>query len=150
MKIWIKTTVAADHMTVWEGFNRDLFEALKPPLLPLTLKRFDGSTTGDEVHLTLGKGWLSQDWNARIIDHQIDSTECYFIDQGIKLPFFLRDWQHRHRIVKQIDGQTAIIDDIDFRTPLRLLDYLMYPVMYLQFYARKPVYKRIFGAARPA
>lgn len=148
MKIWIQTTVAANHFSVWEGFNEDLFKALKPPLLPLTLKRFDGSTTGDEVHLTLGKGWLSQDWNARIVEHQVGPDECYFIDEGSKLPFFLKRWQHRHRIVKQPDGATAIIDDITFSTPFRLLDYLMYPVMYLQFYARKPVYKRIFGAVR--
>lgn len=148
MKIWIKTSVAADHHTVWAGFNEDLFKALKPPVLPLTLKRFDGSLTGDEVHLTLGMGWLAQDWNARIIEHQIGEEECYFIDEGIQLPFFLKSWQHRHRIVKQADGSTAIIDDIDFRTPFWLMDYLMYPIMYLQFYARKPVYKRIFGSVR--
>ena len=69
MKILIKTTVQQNYKKVWKGFNQELFEALKPPLLPLELRRFDGSETGDEVHIRLGKGFLSQDWNALIIEH---------------------------------------------------------------------------------
>lgn len=147
MKIIIKTIVEQDYLTVGKGFDQSLFEALKPPLLPLTLKRFDGSQTGDEVHIQLGKGIFSQDWNALIIEHGEDENEVYFIDKGSKLPFFLKDWKHRHRILRQDNNQAMIIDDIDYTTPFRLMDYLMYPIMYLQFWVRKPVYKKVFRSA---
>ena len=145
MKILIKTQVQQHYKKVWKGFNQELFEALKPPLLPLELRRFDGSETGDEVHIRLGKGFLTQDWNAVIIEHGSDEKECYFIDEGSKLPFFLKNWKHRHRILKESENTSIIIDDISYQTPFWLLDYLMYPVMYLQFWARKPVYKKVFS-----
>ncbi len=143
MKILLKTQVEQDYQTVYERFDRDLFLALKPPLLPLELKRFDGSKTGDEVHIRLGKGFLSQDWNAKIVEDKLTEDEAYFIDEGIKLPFFLKDWRHKHRIIRNDTGAT-IIDDIEYKTPTLLTDYLMYPVMWLQFAARKPVYRKYF------
>lgn len=139
----IKTVVEQDYKTVFERFDEDLFLALKPPLLPLTLNRFDGSMKGDEVHITLGKGALSQDWNALIVEQAELADEIYFIDVGSKLPFFLKDWKHKHRIVKEGEG-AMIIDDISYKTPFFLMDYLMFPVLYLQFWARKPVYTRYF------
>lgn len=145
MKILIKTPVGKDYKTVWSGFNRDLFEALKPPFLPLTLKRFDGSRTGDEVHIQLGFGILKQDWNALIIEHDENEQECYFVDEGSKLPFFLKTWYHKHRIIRQADGSSVIVDDIDFTTPFKLMDYIMYPLMYMQFAARQPIYKKVFS-----
>jgi len=93
LKILLKTQVEQDYQTVYERFDRDLFLALKPPLLPLELKRFDGSKTGDEVHIRLGKGFLAQDWNAKIVEDKLTEDEAYFVDEGIKLPFFLKNWQ---------------------------------------------------------
>lgn len=145
MKIIIKTIVEQDYLTVGKGFNQALFEALKPPLLPLTLKRFDGSKTGDEVHIQLGKGIFSQDWNASIVEDGQNEKEIYFIDIGSKLPFFLKKWKHHHRMLRHENNQTIIIDDIDYFTPFWLTDYLMYPIMYLQFWIRKPVYKKFFS-----
>jgi len=144
MKIRIQTKVNQSYHQVFEGFNEDLFLALKPPLLPLKLLKFDGCKTGDEVHIQLGAGFLTQRWDALIIEDAASDEEYYFIDKGVQLPFFLKTWQHRHRILKADEG-AYIVDDIDYQTPFWLLDYLMYPVMYLQFYARKPVYKRVFG-----
>jgi len=95
MKILLKTQVEQDYQTVYKRFDRDLFLALKPPLLPLELKRFDGSKTGDEVHIRLGKGFLTQDWNAKIVEDKLTDDEAYFIDEGIKLPFFLKNWRHK-------------------------------------------------------
>ena len=143
MKIILKTKVEQDYQTVYKRFDRDLFLALKPPLLPLELKRFDGSKVGNEVHIRLGKGWLSQDWNAKIVEDKLLENEAYFIDVGIKLPFFLKEWRHKHHIIRDEAG-AIIIDDIDFKTPNIIMDYLMYPVMWLQFAARKPVYRRYF------
>jgi ligand-binding SRPBCC domain-containing protein len=145
MKILIKTTVEQDYKTVFNRFDEDLFLALKPPLLPLTLRQFDGSMEGDEVKITLGKGFLSQDWDALIVEQAESEDEIYFIDKGVKLPFFLKTWRHRHRILKLKNGKSEIIDDIEYSTPLgKPMDFLMFPVMYLQFWARKSVYKRYF------
>jgi ligand-binding SRPBCC domain-containing protein len=59
------------------------------------------------------------------------------------LPFFLKYWRHHHRIVQ--DGQsTRIIDDIHFRSPLLLFDFLLWPVLWLQFLYRKPIYRNVF------
>ncbi|MBD0260611.1 MAG: hypothetical protein ICV83_33250, partial [Cytophagales bacterium] len=53
-------------------------------------------------------------------------------------------WRHRHEIRQHGTG-SLIVDDVSFRSPNRLLDWLLYPVMYLQFAYRKPVYRRLFG-----
>ena len=50
-------------------------------------------------------------------------------------------------MVKSGDG-TEIVDDITYKTPTWLTDYLLYPVMWLQFAARKPVYRRVFSDER--
>ena len=145
MNINIETAVQQDYKTVFEGFNEDLFLALKPPFLPLTLRQFDGSRTGDEVKITLGAGFFSQDWDALIVEQKETSEEIYFIDKGVKLPFFLKSWQHKHRIIKTENG-SKIIDDIHYTSVLgKFSDILLFPIMYLQFYMRKPVYQRIFG-----
>lgn len=145
MKIVIKTEVGQAYDEVFRRFDEQLFLALKPPLMPLKLLRFDGCTTGDEVHIELGAGPFKTRWDALIIENGADDQEHYFIDKGVQLPFFLKTWQHRHRILKTNTG-SMIIDDIYYQTPFGLLDYLMYPIMYLQFYARKPVYKKYFSA----
>jgi len=144
MRITLTTRVDQDYRTVYARFDQDLFVALKPPLLPLELKRFDGSKTGDEVHIRLGKWHLAQDWNAKIVEDNIGEDEAYFIDEGIKLPFFLKSWRHHHRIVRT-DSGSLIIDDITYTTPTWLTDYLLYPLMWLQFAARKPVYRKYFA-----
>ena len=143
MKILIKTEVEQDYRKVFEGFDESLFMELKPPLLPLKLLRFDGSRKGDEVHIQLGAGFVKQRWDALITEDGEKDGELYFIDKGIQLPFFLKDWKHHHRVLESGEG-AIIIDEIYFKSPFFLFDYLLYPILYLQFYARKPVYKRVF------
>jgi len=144
MNIKISTLVNQNYQKVSEGFNRDLFLALKPPLLPLQLLRFDGCKTGDEVHIQLGAGFLKTRWDAIIIDDAISEQEIYFVDEGKALPPILRKWKHKHRMLNK-GAQTEIIDDITYHTSSKLMDYLIYPIMYLQFWMRKPVYKKIFN-----
>ena len=148
MKINIETKVNENYKSVYERFDEQLFLALKPPLMPLELLRFDGSAKGDQVHLKLGLGALAMRWDALIIEDGISETECYFIDEGIQLPFFLKKWKHRHRILKVDNDTSIIVDDIYFETPNSVLDYLLYPMMYLQFYMRKPVYKKYFNGEK--
>lgn len=143
MHFRIETKVNQKAHDVLSGFDESLFVALKPPLMPLELLRFDGCEKGDKVQLVLGIKPFSQKWNALVVEHG-ENDECfYFTDIGEKLPFPIKDWKHRHFIMKERSG-SIIVDDITYTTGFRLLDYLMYPIMYLQFLIRKPVYKKLF------
>ncbi|MPR36160.1 SRPBCC family protein [Salmonirosea aquatica] len=145
MKLSLYTPVAAPLLAVWEGFDEALFKKLSPPFPPVRLVRFDGSYTGDLVALELNFFLFKQTWISRIADQQETGDEIYFIDEGIKLPFFLAFWRHKHRLLRQKSGGTLIADEIEYRTPFLLTDYLMYPLLYAQFAYRQPIYKRIFS-----
>ncbi|PRY35462.1 ligand-binding SRPBCC domain-containing protein [Spirosoma oryzae] len=146
MHILLTTQVRQPVDQVWAGFNRTLFDRLSPPFPPVDVVRFDGCLTGDVVQLRLNFLVFRQEWTSHIVDQQTTADEIYFVDQGTKLPFFLAYWHHRHRLLRDSSGGTRIVDDITFRTPYRLTDYLLYPVMWLQFAYRKPIYRRIFGS----
>ena len=145
MKILIKTKVTQNYKTVFANFDKNLFLKLNPPGMPVSLRQFDGCKKGDQVKITLGKGWLSQEWDALIIDQQSNSKEIYFIDKGVKLPFFLKSWQHKHRLIKIDTQATEIVDDIDFTTPFIVTNYLMYPFLYWSMWWRKSIYKKLFN-----
>ncbi|WP_296701829.1 hypothetical protein [Algoriphagus sp.] len=143
MEITIKTNVEQDFLSVKEGFNESLFNKLSPPFPPVKLLRFDGSKKGDLVSLELNFIFFRQKWVSKIIEDNTSEKEFYFIDQGIELPFFLKYWKHKHRIIKA--GENSIIqDEISFKAPFILLTWLLYPAMLLQFGYRIPIYKKIF------
>lgn len=147
MHILLKTQVEQPLSTVWAGFDRSLFKHLSPPFPPVNVLRFDGCLKGDIVHLQLNFLLFRQDWISRIVDQQSTDAEIYFVDEGTKLPFFLSYWQHHHRLLRSADHdgeQTVVVDDITFRTPFLVTDYLFYPILWLQFAYRKPIYKRVF------
>jgi ligand-binding SRPBCC domain-containing protein len=143
MKLTIATPVNQTALEVWQGFDKDLFLKLSPPFPKVRLLQFDGSLKGDRVGLELNFGIFRQRWISDITENGETDEEIYFIDKGVKLPFFLKKWQHRHTIKKMPNG-SVIIDDIFFSTGLFILDLIMYPGLYLQFYFRKPVYREIF------
>jgi ligand-binding SRPBCC domain-containing protein len=143
MNIKISTKVNQSLLKVWEGFNLELFSKLAPPFPPVEVKEFGGCLKGDKVHLELNFILFKQDWISDIVEQNRTESEIYFIDEGTNLPFFLRYWKHKHRLVKENEG-TIIIDDITFKTPTILTDYLFYPLMYLQFFYRKPIYRKVF------
>ncbi|GAA4453815.1 hypothetical protein GCM10023189_19430 [Nibrella saemangeumensis] len=143
MHLILKTPVNQPLPQVWAGFDRSLFEKLSPPFPPVNVVRFDGCRKGDVVHLQLNFLLFRQDWISDITDQQESPDEIYFIDEGRKLPFFLSYWRHRHRLVRR-GSHTVIIDDIRYRTPTRLTDWLLFPLLWAQFAYRKPIYRRIF------
>jgi ligand-binding SRPBCC domain-containing protein len=149
MRIQIETPVQPPPEVVWAGFSRDLFEQLSPPFPPVELIRYDGSQPGDRVQVRLNFLLFKQDWISRITEQRTTDAEIYFIDEGEKLPFFLRYWRHRHRLVRDGAG-TRLIDDIEYRTPSLLTDLLFYPILWGQFWYRRPIYRRVFGATPPA
>ncbi|MBD3629777.1 hypothetical protein [Cyclobacterium sp.] len=145
MKINLSTKVNQSYLQVKEGFNQDLFQALNPPFPPVKLLRFDGSSKGDLVSLELDFLLFKQVWTSEIIADKTDDKAFFFIDEGKKLPFFLKSWQHKHSIIKLQDNQSIIRDEICFKGHHFLLDILLYPALYLQFAMRRPIYKRVFS-----
>jgi ligand-binding SRPBCC domain-containing protein len=143
MKISLSTPVQHNYRQVWAGFTRELFDQLSPPFPPVKVVRFDGCQKGDTVHLRLNFLIFKLDWISSIIDQETTDQEIYFIDKGTKLPFFLSYWHHKHRIIRDGD-HSRIVDEITFRTPTLLTDFLIYPVMYGLFAYRKPIYRSVF------
>ena len=144
MKINIETKVNQSLQTVWQGFDLALFKKLSPPFPPVEIKEFGGCLKGDKVHLRLNFLLFKQDWISDIIDQQTTEQEIFFIDRGSKVPFFLAEWHHKHRLIKD-DSGTIIRDEITFKTPFLLTNYIFYPLIYLQFLYRKPIYRKIFS-----
>jgi ligand-binding SRPBCC domain-containing protein len=131
-----------------QRFDKSLFEKLTPPGAGVKLLRFDGSKEGDQVHIQMSLlfGLIKQDWHAHIAEHGENEQEAWFVDEGVKLPFFLKYWRHRHVASSDGDEHSFIIDDIHYKSPFALLSWLIYPVMYLQFAWRKPIYRKVFGS----
>ncbi|MDF7816269.1 hypothetical protein P1X15_01645 [Runella sp. MFBS21] len=144
MKLHLRTSVLQSYQQVWEGFDEALFRQLSPPFPPVRVVRFEGCTEGDIVELELNFLFFRQRWTSLIVEQQASTDEIYFVDEGIKLPFFLRYWHHRHRIIQKTTSTTIIADEIEYRTPSLLTDYLFYPLLWAQFAYRKPIYRRYF------
>lgn len=142
-RIVIETKIAQDYTTVFNQFDSKLFEALQPPFPPAEVLRFDGSEVGNEVHIKLFTGFKWELWKSVITERTMGEQEHMFVDKGIQLPYFLKHWQHRHRVRKEAKGST-IIDDISLAFASPLLYPLFYPAVYAQFALRQPVYKRYF------
>lgn len=143
MNINIETAVGQNYLQVKEGFDESLFTKLSPPFPPVKLLRFDGSKKGDVVTLELDFIVFKQKWTSLITEDLTDENEFYFVDKGTELPFFLKEWKHKHRIIKKGSG-SIIRDEITFKAKPGFLGILLYPAMFLQFLYRKPIYKKYF------
>ncbi len=146
MHLKLKTKVNQDFLSVKEGFNEKLFLSLNPPFPPVQLKEFGGCRKGDKVHLELNFIFFKQDWISEITFDNTSDSIFEFVDEGTKLPFFLKYWKHHHIVKKTKKNQSFIIDDINFKSPFIIMDFLLYPVLWLQFAYRKPIYKKLFKA----
>lgn len=123
---------------MFAAFDEKLFTYLLPPGAKLI--RFDGSKKGDVVHLQLpGVG----EWISNIIYHEEGDTSCHFVDVGVKLPKPIKNWKHKHYV--HADGEYSIIEDnMEFSSGLKLLDFALFPFMYMAFLPRIRQYKRYF------
>lgn len=144
MRICFKTPVKGNYQDVLAGFDRELFEALAPPLIRMDLIQFDGSQTGNKVHLKLKiLGIFSQEWIVKITQDGVTNKQAWFVDEGRRLPSMIRSWEHSH-IIEKNGEDSIIIDDIHVVASSNLMAFFVYPTMYLQFLWRKPIYKRYF------
>ncbi len=132
-----------DPQAIWQQFDNNLLEKANPPWVSAELMRYDGNQVDDQVHLRINLVLFKQDWVSVITHYHEDENGYDFIDEGKQLPFFLKSWQHHH-VIRKEGGGTTIIDDIRFNTGTWLTDLLFYPLLYMQFWYRKPVYKKYF------
>ncbi len=139
MNITLKSKVNMRLQTVHKGFDADLFTYLLP--LGAELIAFGGSKKGDIVHLKLP---IAGEWISEITEDGASEDQCYFIDEGRKLPFPLKEWRHKH-ILHKSGKQTIIEDNMTFSTGNALLNVLFYPVLLLAFLPRTWQYKKYFG-----
>ena len=145
MNIQLKTKVDGNYKDIMRQFDRKLFEALKPGNADMEIVEFTGSQKGDKVHLRFHSP-IKAEWISHITEHGENDLEAYFIDEGVKLPFPLSYWEHRHIVRKITDNTSCIIDDITFKGPNLLVTALMYPLIYLGFYPRKKIYRSYFAS----
>lgn len=131
---------------VWQDFDQSLLERLNPPWVSASLLRYDGNQPGDEVHLQLNLLITKQSWVSVITDYSETNQEVAFVDEGRKLPFFLKQWQHRH-VIRAVEGGAEVVDDVRFSSGTWLTDLLLYPALYAQFWYRQPIYRKAFTPA---
>lgn len=142
MRIVIKTAVEQDFEAVWSGFNRELLYKLSPPFPRIKIKSF-GMKIGNKVEIILDIFIKRFFWVSLITESKSMDEEIYFIDEGIQTPLGIIFWKHKHRILKQ-NLSSIIIDEIEFKTKYKLLDWILYPFLFLQFVYRIPIYKSLF------
>ncbi len=142
MNFKITTSISKDYQAVFAGFDQKLFEFLLPPKAMARLVQFDGSKKGDIVHIQFLLPYKAE-WISEITHDESNDSMCMFIDEGKKLPFGLKTWQHRH-IVKKDGNNCLIIDDISFSYANKFLDILFFPFLYFSFLPRKKQYRQYF------
>ncbi len=140
LKMTLRCRVTSSPEVMWQSHTQELFLALKPPLVPLKLLRFDGCKTGDEVHLQVS----GQLWVSVITEAFKTPQECRFVDEGKVLPFPLRYWRHAH-IMRQEESGPVMIDAIEFSSGRRWLDFILWPLLWPSFKWRHPIYRRLWG-----
>ncbi|TAF33816.1 MAG: hypothetical protein EAZ57_10230 [Cytophagales bacterium] len=140
----IHTNVNKDYKAVYEGFDRQLFDELKPVFPRLRVLEFDGQRVDGRVTVELDFLLAKFIWGVKIVSISESLEEIEFVDEGVDLPWFLKYWKHRH-IIKHTGISTTIVDDITYYTPNKFLDWIFYPIFKLQFTMRSPIYERYFA-----
>lgn len=143
MKLKLETQVVGNYKEVMQAFDLKLFEVLKPPIGKMEVVEFTGSKKGDKVHLRFISP-MKAEWVSDIVEDGVTDSLAYFVDVGVKLPWPLATWQHRHVVKRIDDDHSLIVDDITYTASNGLLTLLMYPALYISFFPRKSVYRSYF------
>lgn len=145
ISLWIETKVKGQPEVIFDRFDEQLFKALKPPGMTLDVLRFDGCQIGDQIHLCVGLLGITQPWVSVITEVKRDPQECYFVDEGRKLPTPFFTWRHAHRIRKFDDQHSLIIEDIQYTCRPQFLEKVLSPLLKFQFSLRSSVYLKFFS-----
>ncbi len=140
MKIKLYSKVPGRWEEVYEHFNKDLFLYLLPP--GARLIRFDGSAKDDIVHIQFP---MAAEWISHIVKTGQEQGHAWFVDTGVKLPFGLTDWEHKHHVYEEDQESSRIVDEMEFSTGNRLKDTIIYPFLLLAFLPRVWQYKKYFN-----
>ncbi len=146
-RIQIETIVDADLATVLNSLNLELFRRLNPPFPPVKILQFDGTEKGGITHLSLNFLLFKQEWISENVESGfLEDGLFQFVDEGRKLPFFLKFWRHTHRFEEiRTHGsrvQTRILDSIQYQGR-GIQGLFLQPILKMQFLFRKPVYKSL-------
>ena len=144
MEIVVRTIVNESTEIVIPNFGKELFMALSPGFIPIKLLGYDGDRVGGLVRIEMGIPPLGGTWVSKIISRSERTDRLEFVDIGVELPFPLVKWKHRHIVRKDGAGRTEIIDAIIYSTHSKFWNFLTYPIMYLMFLMRIPLYKKYF------
>lgn len=143
MRIRLVTTVMAPFKEVYTGFNKKLFEYLMPPFRLAKIERYQGQEPGDIIDLRFRVPFVGN-WTVIIKEKWLSYREYGFIDRGLRVPFGIVYWKHIHRVVARDKNTSFIIDDIEYETEWKVLDYLLYFPLMMIFWPRKFSYKKFF------
>ena len=114
------------------------FERLIPPWDQIRIQRWKGGeatsglsveeqfgdiSAGTEVHLKVGPSPFAVSLVAKHTEHNNPNG---FVDEQIRGPF--SKWKHQHRFVANGDGESVLIDELDFQAPFfGWFDWLVSP-----------------------
>ena len=138
----ISTSIQAPISYVKELFTANLLLRLSPPFPRVSLQRFDGCKKDDNVILEINLVFTKVTWSSLITEDKLTADEWFFIDEGVKMPFGLHYWQHKHRVKKINEESCEIIDEISFDTRNEFLNYLLFPFLWGMIFYRKPFYQK--------
>ena len=138
----ISTSIQAPISYVKELFTANLLLRLSPPFPRVSLQRFDGCKKDDNVILEINLVFTKVTWSSLITEDKLTADEWFFIDEGVKMPFGLNYWQHKHRVKKINEESCEIIDEISFDTRNEFLNYLLFPFLWGMVFYRKPFYQK--------
>ncbi|MBN2694855.1 hypothetical protein JXR93_09355 [bacterium] len=108
MKIEIKHKISGDLKAQFKKMNKELFMFLNPRFIPLKIDVFEEISKNSIFRLKV----MFFRWDGVISEYVIDDNESYFVDEGVKLPFPLKKWRHKH-ILKKIDNELFLIEDVE-------------------------------------
>lgn len=126
---------------VYRVFNYDLLWALSPPFAKPRAVLYEGNRPGHRMVFGLVTPLGTKHWAGRVTEEGHTANEIYFVDEGEQMPFGLRLWRHKHRMIRNGAG-TLLRDEVRFETRNPLFTALLFPVLYAQFIYRKPRYEK--------
>ncbi|MEY4954560.1 MAG: hypothetical protein RI981_645 [Bacteroidota bacterium] len=138
----ITSQVSATLPYVWSKFDQKLLAKLSPPFPIARIIQFDGCHVNDKVCIELDFLLYRTRWYSVISSFKADASSYVFVDEGTSVPFGIKTWRHEHRIESISPNECAIIDKIQFQTNYKLLDWLLFPLIWGMIIYRIPFYKK--------
>ncbi len=137
--IVITTTVNTHVEKILSSFSKETMQEATPPFINLEVTRFDGNDKGDRTQLITSICGHYQSWAIEVKTKKVYEDRTIIITEGVELPFPFTSWFHTYHLKKVSTNKTKIYDNIKYSTGNFIFDLLMYPIVYLVMYYRKPV-----------